>query len=735
MVYKKDAQDRPVPQQNAGTPQQPVFFRGAKPTPLPQQPVAHPLPANTVQGVIRAESGGNPNAKSSVGAQGLMQIMPKTGQELFQKHNNGRWAKYDAFDAKQNQELGTAYLQDLHNRFGGDIRKTLAAYNAGPGRVNQLIKTYGDKWINYAPAETQGYVNKIVPYLGQKADIGKFVPPQNPTPLIPPAMQQPSQNPRVPYGPQPASGQERGDQYSMYQPDEVRGQPDWEAIQKMPSRPMSEVDPSTIQSPVGGAPEPDVAPQTTPQGGVPSMGDRIGSSVMPTAGLATGLINVTNWDKLDSRQRASLGVDLAKQGVDLTKIWSPDGKLLDTAGSALGAAGLIINGAGVIQNWGKMDTAGKIGAGANLASGANAASQSLNGTSLLGAAAPAIAGIAGAAGLYGLTKDWGEPNKFGGRQAKNVAMRTGAGAASGLGVGMAAGAAYGATMGSAVPGIGNVIGAVIGAVVGAASGLVKAGKHKDQLTRDTIRKGLVEGGLIDKDYKIHLPDGSTYDMGRDGGKRDTYGGKRPYELDPEELKKNPQLGKVVSLADPLAELITSPTLKVNDTPSAEKYREQFAGYLTKAVTGSDDPRGEIDVARAHTNLRGIAEKMGINQKTLPDIFKSIDGMVEIKHIDAPRAAAYKASLSELFGQSPPTVPVGPGRGEQRKADRKAQQDAKAPKKPENRRKRPRKNPPARPVPTPPQPVSADPEGPPVQSSTDYKAALERIAQRNRIGVT
>lgn len=87
-----------------------------------------------VAAVIQVESHFDPFAVSSVGACGLMQLMPPTarelsGQQLKTKH---------LFNPVLNIELGTAYIARLFDRFGGDLHRALIAYNAGPGVARQL---------------------------------------------------------------------------------------------------------------------------------------------------------------------------------------------------------------------------------------------------------------------------------------------------------------------------------------------------------------------------------------------------------------------------------------------------------------------------------------------------------------------------------------------------------------------------------------------------------------------
>lgn len=98
-----------------------------------------------VRAVIHAESAFNVRAKSSKGAQGLMQLMPGTAKDLGIRN---------AFDARQNIEGGVKYLASLLKQFDGDIRLATAAYNAGPNAVK--------KYNGIPPyAETQVYVERV----------------------------------------------------------------------------------------------------------------------------------------------------------------------------------------------------------------------------------------------------------------------------------------------------------------------------------------------------------------------------------------------------------------------------------------------------------------------------------------------------------------------------------------------------------------------------------------------
>ena len=107
------------------------------------------VPVELICGVILQESGGNTKAKSPAGAEGVMQLMPATAK---------RFGVSNSFDAAQNIEGGTKYLRFLLDRFNGDVRLAVAAYNAGEGAVEK----HGNKIPPYR--ETQNYVPKVLGY-------------------------------------------------------------------------------------------------------------------------------------------------------------------------------------------------------------------------------------------------------------------------------------------------------------------------------------------------------------------------------------------------------------------------------------------------------------------------------------------------------------------------------------------------------------------------------------------
>jgi len=148
----------PAPRSN------PIASAGSKPVPAPTQAAGvvlnrqdlsvvvngagerHQIDPDFINSVIRAESGFHQNAVSRKGAQGLMQLMPGTASQM---------GVANPFDPNANVEGGTKYLRELLEKYNFDVPKALAAYNAGPKRVDQYrgVPPY---------YETQAYIARII---------------------------------------------------------------------------------------------------------------------------------------------------------------------------------------------------------------------------------------------------------------------------------------------------------------------------------------------------------------------------------------------------------------------------------------------------------------------------------------------------------------------------------------------------------------------------------------------
>ena len=115
-----------------------------------------------IYSIIKAESNFKPNAKSTSGAQGLMQIMEETAQELDENEEI-----IDLFDTQKNIEYGTKYYSILLQKYNNITELALAAYNAGMGNVDNwiekgIIKYDGSNIENIPYKETNMYVRKIL---------------------------------------------------------------------------------------------------------------------------------------------------------------------------------------------------------------------------------------------------------------------------------------------------------------------------------------------------------------------------------------------------------------------------------------------------------------------------------------------------------------------------------------------------------------------------------------------
>lgn len=127
------------------------------------------VPADWVYGVIRQESAFKADARSPVGARGLMQLMPATAKHVARKHALPYRHSRQLSQPEHNIRLGIRYLADLYDRFDGNWVAATAAYNAGPSRSKAWLATHPDLptavWVETIPIkETREYVKNIQTY-------------------------------------------------------------------------------------------------------------------------------------------------------------------------------------------------------------------------------------------------------------------------------------------------------------------------------------------------------------------------------------------------------------------------------------------------------------------------------------------------------------------------------------------------------------------------------------------
>lgn len=133
-----------------------------------------------VMGLIRQESAFNPNARSVVGASGLMQIMPATGRELGQKLLTV-FSDKRLTDPEVNITLGTYYLKQLINLLNGEVELAVAGYNGGPYRIKRWREANRrqplDEFLEGMPlSETRNYVKRVTLL---HASYARFLEPEN----------------------------------------------------------------------------------------------------------------------------------------------------------------------------------------------------------------------------------------------------------------------------------------------------------------------------------------------------------------------------------------------------------------------------------------------------------------------------------------------------------------------------------------------------------------------------
>jgi soluble lytic murein transglycosylase len=138
-----------------------------------------------VGGVIEQESGGQLAAVSPKGARGLMQLMPDTARDMAGELGLPFDEQRLLSDGDYNKRLGSAYLGKMLQRYDGHQALALAAYNAGPGRVDEWLERHGDprqgsissgQWIERIPfQETRDYTRNILGKLAA-ADVAPSIP-------------------------------------------------------------------------------------------------------------------------------------------------------------------------------------------------------------------------------------------------------------------------------------------------------------------------------------------------------------------------------------------------------------------------------------------------------------------------------------------------------------------------------------------------------------------------------
>jgi len=130
---------------------------------------ARQLDPSLIYGVMRRESLFDPFARSSVGALGLMQLMPRTARTVASSLGLKRPGKADILQIGTNIRLGSHYLKRVMNRFEDNVALAAAAYNAGPGNVKRWLPKEStmpaDLWVETVPfTETRNYVQAVLAY-------------------------------------------------------------------------------------------------------------------------------------------------------------------------------------------------------------------------------------------------------------------------------------------------------------------------------------------------------------------------------------------------------------------------------------------------------------------------------------------------------------------------------------------------------------------------------------------
>jgi soluble lytic murein transglycosylase len=133
------------------------------------QAQARELDPSLIYGVMRRESLFDPLARSSVGALGLMQLMPSTARNVARSLGMKRPRRADILSVDNNIRLGTTYLRSVMNRFDNNVALAAAAYNAGPSNVRKWLPRddvmSAELWVETVPfTETRNYVQAVLAY-------------------------------------------------------------------------------------------------------------------------------------------------------------------------------------------------------------------------------------------------------------------------------------------------------------------------------------------------------------------------------------------------------------------------------------------------------------------------------------------------------------------------------------------------------------------------------------------
>lgn len=128
------------------------------------------LKTSLIWGIIRQESAFNPMARSRTGARGLMQLMPATAKDVVKKHRIRHRKGLNLSRPAHNIELGSLYIADMLKRFDGQQALAIAAYNAGPNRVEKWQKAMPLRqealWVELIPFnETRRYVQHVLAFM------------------------------------------------------------------------------------------------------------------------------------------------------------------------------------------------------------------------------------------------------------------------------------------------------------------------------------------------------------------------------------------------------------------------------------------------------------------------------------------------------------------------------------------------------------------------------------------